>query len=144
MAGTAVLAQQQRWAAIREDPASVGQVCARIAEGESVRQIAKVWDVPPGQLQAWLAGDAERWRLVEAAKSAWVHQLMDDVVAIADGEGEVARDRLRIDTRVKVAAMWSPERFGRPDVVGGRTQVNVVVNRDVRGVGEKVGVEEGT
>lgn len=119
-----------RLAALTEDPLTCTVLCQRVADGESVREVARAWAVPPGRLLGWLMEDRERWASYLAAKQAWVHGLIDEVVGIADREGEVPRDKLRIDTRLRLATAFAPEVFGRESGGGGsKTQVNVVVQR---------------
>ena len=44
--------------------------------------------------------------------------MVGEAVEIADGGEDVARDRLRVDTRFKVAAKWNKERYGEGEGLG--------------------------
>ena len=111
-------------------PTTLAIVTERVAEGETVREVARVWDVPAGRLMGWLVADEERTRQYETAQQVHAHMLVEEAVGIADQEGgDVARDKLRIDTRFKLAAHHAKERYGAQGTGGGGTRVQVVVER---------------
>ena len=99
-------------------------IVQRLTDGERLREIAKAWEIPYGRLAAGIAEDAERKSQYEAALSIWADSLAQEAVAIADEQAEVvkengetfdpnvARDKLRIDTRLKLASRWNRERYG--------------------------------
>lgn len=101
------------------DPMTLDVVCERVAEGESVRELAQRWDVPAGRLWGWLREDAARWAQYMAAKQQWALGLAEEIVGIADHESEqTGRDRLRIETRWKLAGAFAPEIFSRMEQGG--------------------------
>jgi len=119
-----------RWAAIVEEPNTAQIVCARIAEGESLKDIAATWEVPVGRMLMWVMSDDDRYAAYCKATEIAAHALMHEVIAIADGDSEdLGRDKLRIETRFKVAAAHARERYGAQGAGGGSTNVQVVVQR---------------
>ena len=119
-----------RWAAIVEEPNTAQIVCARIAEGESLRDIAASWEVPVGRMLAWVLSDEDRYKAYCKATEIAAHALMHEVIAIADSDGpDVGRDKLRIETRFKVAAAHARDRYGAQSAGGGSTNVQVIVQR---------------
>lgn len=129
------------------DPVTLDVLCERVAEGESVRELAQHWDVPAGRLWGWLREDAGRWERYVAAKQQWALGLAEEMVGIADHASEqTGRDRLRIETRWKLAGAFVPEIFARADHgAGGKTQVNVIVQRQTppRGTAPHLTAEAG-
>ena len=119
-----------RVAYVLAHPTTLAIVTERVAEGETVAAIARAWDVPAGRLMGWLVADEERTRQYETAQQVHAHMLVEEAVGIADQEGgDVARDKLRIDTRFKLAAHHAKERYGAQGTGGGGTRVQVVVQR---------------
>lgn len=111
--------RMQRLVAVIADPVTLEVVCAGVAEGRSVSRLCAEWDIPVGRFMGWLRASPERWRAYNEALELWGHGLAVEAVEIADGpaEGEddklrVARDKLRVDTRLKVAAAVAREAFG--------------------------------
>lgn len=113
-----------RFEEVIKQPNTMSIVVQRLTDGERLREIAKAWEIPYGRLAAWIAEDAERKSQYEAALSIWADSLAQEAVAIADEQAEVVkengetfdpnvqRDKLRIDTRLKLASRWNRERYG--------------------------------
>jgi hypothetical protein len=96
------------------------RICERLAGGESLRLICGSGRAKglPGQttVYRWLAENEAFQRAYALAREAQADLFIDQILAIADGEGEdardAARDRLRIDTRKWVAAKLAPRKYG--------------------------------
>ncbi len=100
------------------------EVVRCVTEGRTLRQVAKEWKVPYGRLAQWVVEDAERTAQYEGALRIWADALAQEAVAIADEQGavekegggtydpDVGRDKLRIDTRLKIASKLYRDRYG--------------------------------
>lgn len=89
-------------------------ICDKIANGESLRQISKQEGYPtPGTICRWLTIDEQFLKQYTLAKEICAEVFADEIVAIADNEdGEVNRDRLRLDARKWVASKLKPKKYG--------------------------------
>ena len=113
-----------RFEHVIRQPDTMSIIVQRLTDGERLREIARAWEIPYGRLAAWIAEDAERKSQYEAALAIWADSLAQEAVAIADEQAEVRkengetfdpnvqRDKLRIETRLKLAARWNRERYG--------------------------------
>ena len=102
-----------------ETPSVVFQ---RVAEGESLKAIAKSWQVPAGRFTEWFS--TTHADLYDAALKVRADQLAHEALTISDEQAEVEkedgstydpqvpRDKLRVDTRLKLAGKWDRERYG--------------------------------
>lgn len=121
-----------RWAEIAETPGTAEVLWSRIADGETLQAIAKAWEIPTGRMVRWVLSDPDRTTAYRQAQEAAAHALMAEVVGIADEGEDVQRDRLRIETRFKVAAAHARDRYGA-QAGGGPTQaVQVIVQREAK------------
>ncbi len=96
----------------------------RLSEGETLKQIAKDWEVPYGRLAQWVIEDRERSEQYNVALKIWADSLAQECLAISDEQAEVEkrdgttfdpdvpRDKLRIDTRLRLAGKWDRNRYG--------------------------------
>ena len=126
-----------RWAAIADEPSTATVLWTRIAEGETLRGIAASWAVPVGRMLAWVMHDEDRYAAYRKATEVAAHVLMSEVIAIADQDGpDLGRDKLRIETRFKVAAAHAKDRYGVQAAHGGSTNVQVIVQRHGPPAGE--------
>ena len=108
-------------------------ICLLISEGQSVRQVCKLDDMPDkSQIFVWLSKYPEFQDQYAKAKRAGVESLAEELIDIADDgtndymeytdkEGQtaykvngeaVARSRLRIDTRKWVLSKLIPKKYG--------------------------------
>lgn len=114
----------QRFREVIAEDATIGVIVQRLTDGETLRDIAKAWQVPYGKLAEWMVEDRERSEKYNAALKIWADSLAQECVRIADEQAEVVkrdgssfdpdvpRDKLRIDTRLKLAGKWNRERYG--------------------------------
>lgn len=113
-------------------------VVQRLSEGETLKQIAKAWEIPYGRFAQWIVEDRERSEQYNGALKVWADSLAQECVAIADEQFEVEkrdgttydpdvpRDKLRIETRLKLAGKWHRERYGESTEVKHTGSVSLV------------------
>ena len=99
-------------------------VCARIADGQSLRRIARDEGMPGlTTIFTWLREYPEFRDQYELAKSSQADAMEEDMLDIADmppamtqdgkvDSGDVAHMRLRIDTRKWIASKLKPKKYG--------------------------------
>ncbi len=100
------------------DPAVVDRILERIAKGESLKSICRNDDMPSdAAFRSWVIDDVDGI----AARSARAYDIghdaiADDCLEIADVEEDVARAKLKIDTRIRLLAKWSKKYGDKVDV----------------------------
>lgn len=114
----AVLARMQGAMAEAEDGA------ARLP---SAVEVCREMGLSYGALLMWVNADAGRVHRLMDALSVRAMLMGEELVGIADGDGDNKRDRLRIATRQWLAERWAPGVFGAKTQVAGT--VRVVVDR---------------
>lgn len=94
-------------------------ICALLAEGESLNAICKRDDVPVSEstVKGWALNSEHPFSANYArAREIGYHKLADETLDIADAEetdpGQVARDRLRVDTRKWLLSKALPKVYG--------------------------------
>lgn len=123
----------------RLTPAMSEAICARLAEGESLRSICEDEEFPAySTVKAWEQKDAEFSAASLRAREIGCHALAEDCLKIADdgrndwmerrgkddagwvANGEhIQRSRLRIDTRMRLLGKWLPKVYGDKLALGG-------------------------
>lgn len=132
-----------RLAEVVADASTMSIIVQRITdadEPESLKDIARAWKVPLGRLSEWITADRERTEQYANALRIAYEQAAFDTVRIADGTPQqavdpsgkplfdevgkpvlitpdVQRDKLRIDTRLKLASKLAREKFGEMNEV---------------------------
>jgi hypothetical protein len=111
-----------RLEAVIADESIPGVVFQRVCDGETLRDIAKAWELPKGQFVRWFS--TEHADLYDAALKVRADDLAHEALSISDEQSEVVkengdtfdpdvpRDKLRIDTRLKLASRWDRKRYG--------------------------------
>ena len=91
-------------------------ICERIAKGESLRKICRDDDMPDrNTVHEWLLDETkdEFYRQYEKAVNTRTENMFDELEDIADNtEGDVQRDRLRVDTRKWYLSKVMPKKYG--------------------------------
>ncbi len=95
------------------------KICQRLASGESLITICDTEGMPSkSTVLLWVVkGDRGEEPYVSFsdqyahAREAQAESIMDEVVYISDGSGDVNRDRLRVDTRLKAMARMHPKKY---------------------------------
>lgn len=101
------------------------EICARLAEGESLRAICRDDHLPSeSTVRQWALEDREGFSArYTQARDIGLDCLADEVLEIADsGSDDVARDRLRFDARRWHLSKLAPKRYGEKVEVAGDQQ----------------------
>jgi len=103
--------------------AQFNTVCARIADGMSLKAACASKDMPRRQtILDWLKRDGEGnlSTIYARAREAMADKLADEVMEIADSEGLAPEDkRIMVDARKWVAAKQRPRKYGDKLALGG-------------------------
>ena len=129
------MAKIQRLEIVKNDVMTMEIVIQRVLDGESLKAIARSWKLPVTRFIKWISDDEKRLAEYEGALRIRADELVYEAVERAegvvgpDGElSEVARDKLVIDTNLKVAAMWDKQKYGGEKTTGG-AGINIIINR---------------
>jgi len=122
------LAKIQRLQLVVDDPMTMEVVIQRVIDGESLRQIARAWKLPVTRFVKWISDDEKRLAEYEGALRIRADELVHEALITAETGEDVARDKLVIDTGLKVAAMWDKQRYGGEKTTGG-AGINIIINR---------------
>lgn len=111
---------------------------------EGLPAICHAWDVPYGLVLLWLMADPERYARYNRALELQAKHLVAETVMIADEGDDVARDKLRVDTRFRIAKYHDAAVYGDKGA-GGGGGIRVVINRGIGNppVGDGVSIETG-
>lgn len=92
------------------DPSTMGVLVQRLAEGESLREIATAWRVPYGRLFDWISQDVSRAEQYLNALRCVAASDVHEIVPIADASTKdtVAVHKLMVHARVTRAQMLDP------------------------------------
>ena len=114
-----------RLGAVVGRPETASVVFQRLTDAdapETLREIAKAWGVPAGRFVEWFT--TEHGELYDTALKVRADQLANDALLISDEQEavekkdgstfdpDVGRDKLRVDTRLKLASKWDRARYG--------------------------------
>ncbi|OJY11891.1 MAG: hypothetical protein BGO99_10575 [Nitrosospira sp. 56-18] len=121
----------QRLEFVKRDSITMGMIVQRVADGETLKEIAKDWQIPHGLFYLWIMGSHDRMQAYKRAlkvradqeihaalKNANSEYVMDKSgKLVLDKEGRpISRDvrwaRLQVATSFKAAEKWDRERFG--------------------------------
>ena len=129
------MVKMQRLEIVKNDVMTMEIVIQRVLDGESLKAIARSWKLPVTRFIKWISDDEKRLAEYEGALRIRADELVYEAVERAegvvgpDGElSEVARDKLVIDTNLKVAAMWDRNKYGGEKTTGG-AGINIIINR---------------
>ena len=102
-----------RFKAVIADENTISVLVQRLTAGETLKDIAKAWQIPYGKLAEWITEDRDRAAKYSAALAIWADALAQECVDIADhGTDSHHRDKLRIETRLRLAGKWDRQRYG--------------------------------
>ena len=95
-------------------PEIAARICAELAEGKSLRKVCEADDLPSEvTVRTWVLEDREGFSAqYTRAREFQADAIFDESFEIADGKGDVNRDRLRVDTRKWALARMAPKRYG--------------------------------
>lgn len=137
-----------RLADVVADEGAPSEVFRLLTDADGPRtlsQIAKAWAVPKGRFIEWFT--TTHSALYDAALKVRADEIAHETLSIADEQAEVVkkdgstfdpdvgRDKLRVETRLKLAAQWDRPRYGsKEDRSGGG--ITVIVDRSCGGTVE--------
>jgi hypothetical protein len=123
-----VLGEAEQKARICYSDQLVEEIAERLSTGETLAKICRDAHMPSlNTVWKWQQGTGERAAALRetltAARAKGLDAIAEEALAIADGErplvgtretiGEPAtRDKLRVETRLKLLAKWDPSRYG--------------------------------
>ncbi len=92
----------------------VDEICARLTAGEPLAQIHRDSKMPtPSVLWDWCKADQAIEDEIARARESGADAIAVDALDISDNlSGDVQRDKLRVDTRLRLLAKWNPKRYG--------------------------------
>lgn len=122
------MAKMQRLQVVVDDPMTMEIVIQRVLDGESLKAIARSWKLPVTRFVKWISDDEKRLAEYEGALRIRADELVHEALITAETGEDVARDKLVIDTGLKVAAMWDKQRYGGEKATGG-SGINIIINR---------------
>lgn len=104
------------------------QICARLADGEPLRQICRDQKMPAWRtVYDWKAAHPDFAARIASAREAGHDAIAQECLDIADETAHdtlstehgdrpntewISRSKLRIETRLKLLAKWDPKRYG--------------------------------
>lgn len=104
------------------------EICARLADGETLRQICRDERMPHWTtVYDWKEANEEFSLRIARAREAGHDAIAQECLAIADDTASdtiatengdranaewISRSKLRIETRLKLLAKWDPKRYG--------------------------------
>lgn len=101
------------------DATLMDQIVQRVAEeGETLKGLAKLWQVPYGALSQWIIEDRERSEMYSRALRFAAETFVHEIVPIADGKNgsgalnDPAARKLQVEARKWVAGKWDRGRYG--------------------------------
>lgn len=100
----------------------LGEVCKRIAEGETLRAICTDLGLKRSTVSDHLIKNAEMFGHSTRARELGCDALADQCIEIADGDGDPANKRVRIDTRIRLIGKWS-QRYSDKLAITNKTEV---------------------
>jgi transposase-like protein len=104
-------------------PAKIEDICNSLAEGKSLRAIAKEMGKAESTLRYWIAKDPEAFAHSARAKDLGCDSLADECLEIADDPTiEPTEKKIRIDTRIRLIGKWS-QRYNDKLIVENKTEV---------------------
>lgn len=89
------------------------EICRRLAMGDPLARICADDDMPAySTVRKWEAEKPEFSALSARAKVDGTHYMADECIEIADGKGDPADKRIRIDTRLRLIGKWNRQVYG--------------------------------
>ncbi len=106
----------------------IGEVCARLSMGETLVSICRDAHMPSAEwVQVEMEKRPEIATAVGRARARGFDAMAEETIDISEGKlpikvvgedgneydlNDVQRDKLRVDTRLKLLAKWDPKRYG--------------------------------
>lgn len=102
------------WNPYENKAEQVEEICTRLWAGEPLAQICRDEHMAAARtVYQWMDADPQVETVIAQARKHGAHAIAVDALNIADNlTGDPQRDRLRVDTRLKLLAKWSPKDYG--------------------------------
>ena len=100
---------------VTNESVTLDEISQRVADGESLKTLCDKWDVAYSKIASWISQDPKRTEVYDTALKLRADLIAQECIPIADGDREGldnARDKLRTDVRLRLAAKWHPARYG--------------------------------
>ena len=94
-------------ASIFDKQQTIEHICARLAEGNSLRTICRELELAESTVRYWLSTDEEAFAQSTRAKELGCDALADECIDIADGSDDPADKRIKVETRIRLIGKWS-------------------------------------
>ena len=138
-----------RFEEAKADPGLLDVLFQRVAEGETFREVCDSWKLPYGLMANWIGESDERRKQYDAALAFWADSEAQKALRIADDcdPEEVAKARLQVDVRLKLASRLDKSRYGnatemQPLGLGGGISIVIAgVQSPYEKVGEVIDAE---
>lgn len=117
MPGRPLTRQSRRIIAdLENDPDWLVGTFDRLASGDPLDEVAGEYAILPSVLVRWFAEDEGRWaeylRALEIAADVQMHRAIPIADGVAEDKTAIAKARLRIDVRQRLAGSWNQPRYG--------------------------------
>lgn len=97
----------------KRTPALMEELIERLSKGEPLARICDSDHMPSFQtVWRWEKENAEVREDLAQARALGTHYMADDCLQIADGPGDPADKRIRIDTRLRLIGKWNAKVYG--------------------------------
>lgn len=106
-------------------------ICARIADGVSARAACREAGIDLVTHYRWQREHPEYAQQVSRAKDDQADSFVDDLIALADSEEDVARAKLKIDARKWIASKFKPKSFGDRLAVDQKTTIETASDEEL-------------
>lgn len=99
-------------------PETAQRICEQLAEGVPLAEICRDEGMPhPSTVRRWAASDEALSRAIADAREDGEERITADLRRVAHGDegystGDIQRDKLIIDTDLKLLAKWNPKKYG--------------------------------
>lgn len=92
----------------------VNDICERVANGETLRQIARIYGVDPASILNWVTADERSTQQYARARDAAADLFESEIIeaAMMVNSDSAAADRVKIDALKWVAARRCPKKYG--------------------------------
>jgi hypothetical protein len=119
------------------NPAIADEIASRIATGETLRAICREDGMPCWRtVYDWINSNPEFAARIAQARETGYDAIAEEAMAIADEPppstqfgttdgGAVQHAKLRIETRLKLLAKWSPKKYGDKQQIEHSGQIDV-------------------
>lgn len=121
-------------------------ICQMVADGNSTMEISRQLDIPDSTIFSWRLLDPTFGAAYEQARSVRFDRMAEECMIIADDTTNddvidqhgfrrpnkewIARSRVKIDTRLRLLALWDPKRYGAKLEVNSNNR-NINLNVDL-------------